>query len=179
MVRTSRGTTRYAAAALYWGIARHLPWSPRPGGSAARRIRAALARRMLDACGRGVNVEHGAWFGSGRGIELGDRSDLGMDCLVIGPLRVGRDVMMGPRCVILASRHATGRTDVPMNQQGFLPDRAVVIEDDVWLGANVTVLPGRVIGTGSIVGAGSVVTRDVPPWSVVGGNPARVLGTRR
>jgi maltose O-acetyltransferase len=54
-----------------------------------------------------------------------------------------------------------------------------VIEDDVWVGANVTVLPGRVIGTGSIVGAGSVVTRDVPPWSVVGGNPARVLGTRR
>src|SRR3954469_6103436 len=101
MVRTSRDASRYLAATLYWGVARHLPWSPRPGGAAARRIRAGLAAPMLDACGRGVNVEHGAWFGSGRGIELGDRSDLGMDCLVIGPLRVGRDVMMGPRCVIL------------------------------------------------------------------------------
>ena len=179
MTRRGRSATRYAAAIVYWGFARHLPWSPRPGGRVARRLRGALAARMLDACGRDVNVEHGAWFGSGRGIELGDRSDIGMDCLVIGPLRIGRDVMMGPRCTILASRHATGRVDLPMNQQGFLPDRAVVIEDDVWLGANVTVLPGRVIGTGSIVGAGSVVTRDVPPWSVVGGNPARVLGTRR
>ena len=179
MVRTKRGVSRNLAALAYWGVARHLPWSPRPGGAIARRIRGALAARMLDRCGRDVNVEHGAWFGSGRGVELGDRSDLGMDSLIIGPLRVGRDVMMGPRCVILAGRHATGRTDVPMNQQGFLPDRAVVIEDDVWVGASVTVLPGRVIGTGSIVGAGSVVTRDVPPWSVVGGNPARVLGTRR
>ena len=176
---TSRGSTRYLAAIAYWGGARHLPWSPRPGGRLARRVRGALAARMLDACGRDVNVERGAWFGSGRGVELGDRSDIGMDCLIIGPIRIGRDVMMGPRCVILASRHATASTDEPMNRQGFLPDAPVVIEDDVWIGAGTTILPGRVIGTGSIVGAGSVVTRDVPPWSVVGGNPARVLASRR
>lgn len=179
MAGLSNSSKRYAAALVYWGVGHRLPWSPRPGGAAARRIRGFLAARMLDSCGVDVNVERGARFGSGRGVELGDRSSLGLDCLVIGPLRVGKDVMMGPRCMILASRHATGRVDVPMSTQGFLPDRAVVIEDDVWLGAGVTVLPGRVIGTGSIVGAGSVVTRDVPAWSVVGGNPARVLGTRR
>lgn len=96
---------RFAASALYLGAARHLPWSPRPGGRVARRTRAVLAQHMLDACGDDVNVEHGAWFGSGRGVRLGDRSDLGMDVLCLGPVRIGRDVMMGrgARCW----RHAT------------------------------------------------------------------------
>ncbi len=134
---------------------------------------------MLDACGTDVNIEHGAWFGSGRGVELGDRSDIGMDALVIGPVRIGSDVMMGPRCVLLASSHRTSSVDVPMNVQGFVEDRVITVEDDVWIGAGVTILPGRRIGRGSIVGAGSVVTVDVPPWSVVAGNPARVVRDRR
>jgi maltose O-acetyltransferase len=133
---------------------------------------------MLDECGRDVNVEHGAWFGSGKGIRLGDRSDIGMDALVIGPVHIGRDVMMGPRCVLLASAHDTSRVDLPMNRQGFRPDRPIVIEDDVWIGAGCIILPGRRIGTGSIVGAGSVVADDVPTWSVVAGNPARVVRRR-
>jgi len=170
---------RYPAALAFWLFARHLPWSPRPGGRIAKRIRGALARRMLEQAGRDVNIERGAWFGSGKGVRLGDRSDLGLDCLIIGPVRIGADVMMGPRCVILASSHRTDRIDVPMNRQGYLPDREVVIGDDVWIGANVTILPGRVVGKGSIVGAGSVVTRDVPEYAVVGGNPARVIGSRR
>nr|WP_231134366.1 DapH/DapD/GlmU-related protein [Motilibacter deserti] len=65
-----------------------------------------------------------------------------------------------------------------MNQQGFVDDRPVVIEDDVWIGANVVILPGRTISTGSIVGAGSVVTKDVPPRTVVAGNPAVVVKNR-
>jgi maltose O-acetyltransferase len=166
------------ATAVYLGFARHLPWSPRPGGGVSRRIRAGLARQMLDECGRNVNVEHGAWFGSGRGIRLGERSDLGMDSLIIGPLAVGRDVMMGPRCILLASSHAFASVDLPMNAQGFAEDRPIVIEDDVWVGAGAIVLPGVRIGTGSVVGAGSVVTKDVPPWTVVAGNPARVVRNR-
>lgn len=178
-MRISRAFTRTPAALAYWLLARHLPWSPRPGGAVARRVRGGLARRMLDRCGQDVNVERGAWFGSGRGVELGDRSAIGLDCLLIGPVTIGSDVMMGPRCTILASRHDTSAVDRPMAAQGFLPDLRVTIEDDVWIGANTTILPGRVIGRGSIVGAGSVVTKDVPPWTVVGGNPARPIASRR
>ncbi|WP_432490939.1 acyltransferase [Kineococcus gypseus] len=176
---TVRRAQRLSATAIYLGLSRHLPWSPRPGGRLARRARAASARWMLDECGRDVNIEHGAWFGSGKGIVVGDRSDIGMDALVIGPVRIGRDVMMGPRCVLLASAHETRRLDVPMNQQGFREDRPIVIEDDVWIGAATVILPGRRVGTGSIVGAGSVVVSDVPPWTVVAGNPARVVKKRR
>ena len=65
-----------------------------------------------------------------------------------------------------------------MWKQGFTPPRAVIIEDDVWIGARVTILPGVHIGKGSVLGAGSVITSDVPPYAVVGGNPARVLKYR-
>ncbi len=174
----ARRAGRLAASAAYLAVARHLPWSPRPGGAVARRLRGALATAMLDRCGSDVNIEHGAWFGSGRGIEVGDRSAIGMDALVIGPLTVGDDVMMGPRCVLISEGHGAGSVDVPMNRQGFVPSRRIVIEDDVWIGAGVTILPGRRIGRGSIVGAGSVVTRDVPPYSIVGGNPATVIRQR-
>ncbi|WP_432511352.1 acyltransferase [Kineococcus sp. SYSU DK001] len=179
--RASRASrlARGAGAVAYLGLARHLPWSPRPGGKVAKRLRALTAKAMLDRCGQDVNVEHGAWFGSGKGIELGDRSAIGMDALVIGPVRIGNDVMMGPRCVLLASAHETASVDEPMTAQGFRDDRPIVIEDDVWIGAGCTILPGRRIGTGSIVGAGSIVTADVPPWTVVAGNPARVVKHRR
>lgn len=170
---------RRLAVAGYLVLGRHLPWSPRPGGGVARQIRAQLARRMLDTCGDEVNIEHGAWFGSGRGISVGDRSAIGLDALVIGPVTIGRDVMMGPRCVLLSTNHEFGSTDVPMNAQGFQADRPIVIEDDVWIGAGTTILPGCHIGRGSIVGAGSVVTHSIDPWSVVGGNPARLLRRRR
>ena len=133
---------------------------------------------MLDHCGIDVNIEHGAWFGSGRGIRLGDRSDIGMDAMVIGPVTIGRDVMMGPRCILLASSHRVASTELPMNRQGFLPDREIVIGDDVFIGAGSIILAGRSIGSGSIIGAGSVVTRDVEPWTIVAGNPAQLIRHR-
>jgi len=169
---------RYAAAVVYWSFAIRLPWSPRPGGRAAKQIRWWLGRQMLDECGRDVSLEKGAWFGSGKGIRVGDRSVIGLDCLVIGPLVLGEDVMMGPRCTILGVNHRTDSLDVPMNAQGLEDERPVVVESDVWIGAGSTILPGRRIGRGSIVGAGAVVTKDVEPYSIVGGNPARLLRRR-
>jgi maltose O-acetyltransferase len=169
---------RKLAALVYWGLARHLPWSPRPGGRLAKAFRGFLAGRMLDSCGRSVNIEHGAWFGSGRGVRVGDRSAIGLDALILGPVDIGADVIMGPRCIFLSNRHDVTRHDVPVNSQGYLPALPIVIEDDVFVGAGVTVLAGVRIGANSVVGAGSVVVKDVPPGSVVAGNPATVVRKR-
>jgi maltose O-acetyltransferase len=164
---------------LYYGFARHLPYSVRPYAFGARRIRYEICRHMFASCGVNVNVEHGALINSGSKIHIGDNSGIGLDAFISGPLVIGANVITGPNCTFLAIPRNTPRTDIPMIEQGFKEARAPVLEDDVWLGANVTVLPGRRIGRGSIVGAGSVVTEDVPPYAVVAGNPAKVLKYRK
>lgn len=131
---------------------------------------------MLSACGHGVNVERHARFG--RGVTLGDNSGIGLNASVGEQTRIGNDVMMGPDCLIYTVMHRFDRTDIPMREQGYTPVRPVVIGDDCWIGSRVTIMPGVTLGRGCVVGAGAVVTRDVPPYAVVAGVPARVVRYR-
>lgn len=126
-----------------------------------------------------VNIEHGAYFGDGSEIEIGDRSGIGVDCHVYGPVHIGRDVMMGPEVIVFTANHRHDRLDVPMLDQGHLDAQPVTIGDDVWIGQRAILLPGVRIGRGAIVAAGAVLTRDVPEYAIVGGNPARILRSRR
>ena len=110
---------------------------------------------------------------------MGDHSNLGAWAYVgcSGFIAIGSNVLMGPRVSLLAEDHNAGSTDQPIKAQGVtrLP---ITIEDDVWLGAGATVVGGVTIGRGSIVAAGSVVTRDVEPFSVVAGVPAALVRSR-
>lgn len=168
---------RYACLALYYLIARHLPASDMPYSMGAKSIRGFLCRRIFKKAGKNINIEHGAYFGSGRDIEIGNNSGLGFNCRVYGPLKIGDDVMMGPDVMIFTQNHETGRLDIPMRLQ-TAPKEPVFIGDDVWIGARVIILPGKKIGKGVIIGAGAVVTKDVPDYAVVVGNPARVIKFR-
>lgn len=116
----------------------------------------------------------------GEGLRVGDGSNIGAYSFVgcSGFIEIGSNVMMGPRVTLLAETHNHGSTDVTIKSQGTSRS-FITIGDDCWLGANSTILPGVTIGTGSIVGAGSVVTEDVPSFSLVAGVPARVIRSRR
>lgn len=94
-----------------------------------------------------------------------------------GDIEIGSHVMIGPNCVLRASDHVFDDPDVPIQLQGHTGGR-IVLEEDVWLGANVVVVSGVRIGKGSVVAAGAVVTKDVKPGSVVGGVPARLIKMR-
>jgi len=158
-------------------FASHLPESFFWINFGQKNIRAFCGKLILAKCGRCVNIEKGANFPSS--AELGDHSGIGIRAQINGKVMIGNNVMMGPDVCIYAKNHAFDRTDIPMNLQGFTPEKPVVIEDDVWIGAKAIILPGVHIGTGVVIGAGAVVTKDVPDYAVVGGNPARILKMRK
>ncbi len=168
---------KYICLLLYYIIARHLPASDAPYSLGSKYIRRFLCRVIFKKAGKNLNIEHGAFFASGFEIEVGDNSGLGLNSRVTGPLKIGSDVMIGPDVMIFTQNHETSRLDVPMRLQ-TAPKKPVVIEDDVWVAARVIILPGITIHKGAIVGAGAVVTRDVPEYAVVGGNPAKVIKYR-
>ena len=158
-----------------YAFARHLPESYK-FNLGQQKIRAFCGKCLLAKCGKNVNIEKNAEFAYS--VELGDNSGLGINCRISGKTLIGNNVMMGPNVCIFTTNHAFDRTDIPMNEQGMSVQRPVVIEDDVWIGANVIILPGVTISKGSIVGAGAVVTKNVPEYAIVGGNPAKILKTR-
>jgi len=99
------------------------------------------------------------------------------------PLTIGRKVIFGPRPTIITGDHRidiVGKyiIDVTVNEKLPENDAPVVIEDDVWCGANVTILKGVTIGRGSVVAAGAVVTKSFPPYSIIGGVPAKLIKMR-
>lgn len=94
-----------------------------------------------------------------------------------GGLQIGNFVLIGPNVNILSAGHEFGNPDIPIQKQGLTYGK-IIIEDDAWIGAGSVVLQGLTIGKGAIVGAGSVVTRDVPPYAIAIGNPARIVKYR-
>lgn len=115
----------------------------------------------------------------GEGLRIGNNSNIGPYAYIgcSGYIEIGNNVMMGPRVGIYAENHVFDRTDVPMKEQG-VQRRFVKIEDDVWIAANSVILAGVTVGKGSVIAAGSVVTKDVPPYSVVAGSPAKIIKSR-
>jgi acetyltransferase-like isoleucine patch superfamily enzyme len=116
----------------------------------------------------------------GEGLKVGNGSNIGAFSYIgcSGYIEIGDNVMMGPRVNLMAENHNFEQAKIPMKEQGVTRS-FIKIEDDVWLGVGSTVVAGVTVGSGSIVAAGAVVTKDVPPYSIVGGVPARVLKSRK
>ena len=142
-------------------------------------------KRSMKYCGKSVYLRptcsdlKGLW-----NMSIGDGSSIPKGSVFYcteAPLTIGKKVIFGPHPTIITGDH---RTDVVgkfiMDSHEKLPenDAPVVIEDDVWAGANVTILKGVMIGRGSIIAAGAVVTKSCPPYSIIGGVPAKVLKFR-
>jgi len=120
---------------------------------------------------------HNTFF-DGRNIEIGDDFYAGsFNYFAGGPIKIGNHTAFANYIIVETTDHNFDDPDLSIRKQG-LDRKPVVIEDDVWIGDRVTILGGVTIGTGSIVGAGSVVVKDIPPYSVVIGNPARVVRQR-
>jgi galactoside O-acetyltransferase len=115
------------------------------------------------------------------GIRLGNGASIGQDVIISsadgGRIDIGDQVLIGPRAILIAANHDYERTDTPIILQGHVA-KPITIESDVWIGANCVVVGGVTIGRGSVVAAGAVVTKDVPPMEVWGGVPAKFIKRR-
>lgn len=167
---------------LYYSCFRYLPSNSCPIlfiGKISSKLRYVCAKNIFKKCGKGVGVERLASFGSGKDIEIGDNSNLGINCKVPSDIRIGNDVMMGPNFTCYTSNHKFDRIDIPMNKQGTTPRAKLEIGSDVWIGCDVLLMPGGYIPNGSVVAARSVVTKRFTDYCVLGGVPAKVIKFRK
>lgn len=167
---------------LYYGFARFLPKSTMPFvGSYAMKFRGWLCGKLFKSSGKKLVVENNAYFGNGKDFSVGDEAALGANFKCINRIvTIGNYLMMAEDVVFIGGGHEFSNLEMPMGHQPDLPKTPLKIEDDVWIGARAMILPGcKHIGKGAIIGAGSVVTKDVPEYAIVGGNPARILKYRK
>ena len=141
--------------------------------------RVFFVKKLFKFTGDNINIERKAKFGLGRNIVIGNNSGIGINADIPSNISIGDNVMMGPDCLIYAANHKFDSTEVPMNQQGHSDALLTIIGHDVWIGGRVTILPGKKIGNGVIIGAASVVTKDLEDFGIYGGNPATLIKKRR
>lgn len=128
---------------------------------------------------RDVTVWVATEAGAAPRLTIGDRAFVGRSVYlgVYQPISIGSSSLIGAYSYLISANHSFARRDVPIRDQGFV-GAPITIEDDVWLGTHVVVLPGVHIGRGAIVAAGSIVNRDIPPFQIWGGAPARFIKER-
>jgi acetyltransferase-like isoleucine patch superfamily enzyme len=121
-------------------------------------------------------------LGKGEGsLHIGPNTHIQSGCNLnafVNSIIIGANCMIAPHCAFTPYQHSFADTDRPMREQPLSSKGDIVIEDDVWLGLHVCVMDGVTIGQGAIIGAGAVVTEDIPPYAIAGGVPARVIRFR-
>jgi len=172
-----RWTIKKGACYLFYLlVAKHLPDDMGPIGRLCFRLRRAVCRPLLKSTEGTFGIDQGVDFGDGHSLVMRDHANIGKGTSIAGngTVTIGRHVMMGFECMII--------TETP----NYLKEgcdgnivRDVLIDDHVWLGHRVIILPGVRVGRHAIIGAGSIVTKDVPDYAIAAGVPARVLKYRK
>lgn len=194
-------TNRIKCIFEYW-IADILNVMP---GNFGNKLRYLFYRSKFETCGINISISQGFHFHGSNTVSIGSRVGFGLNNQIYasgtgnerieignnfcsnsnvminadigGRIRIGNDVIIGPNVVIRASNHRFQDRTIAIKNQGS-DSGTICIEDDVWIGANVVILPNVVVGKGSIIGAGAVVTKNVDPYSIYAGVPAKKIADR-
>ncbi|MDY0068101.1 MAG: acyltransferase [Steroidobacteraceae bacterium] len=150
-----------------------------PGGAGVR-LRRLVYRRYLQRLGANTVFQSGLRIASPERVSIGANCNFAQGVFITGGggVRIGDWVGFGPDAKVWSVNHRFEDPDRPWLLQGW-EAKPVIIEDDVWLGASVFVMPGVTIGKGAIISAAAVVNKSIPPYAIVSGNPGRVIGWRK
>lgn len=180
-----------------------ITWMP---GTIGTTLRYSIYKNKFAACGENIHVAIGCTIRGFENIVLGNNVGIGLysqiyaglskgdariaignnvsfnsnvmiNADINGEIIIEKNVIVGPNVVMRASNHDYQRTDIPIRSQGHVSG-IIVVREDVWIGANAVILPDVTIGRGAIIAAGAVVTNDVNDYEIVGGVPAKRIGSR-
>ncbi|KAG1709250.1 hypothetical protein DVH05_019893 [Phytophthora capsici] len=134
----------------------------------------SVMKQLLGSIGKNFLIEMPFRCDYGYNIRIGDDFQMNFDCVFLDgcPITIGDRVMLAPNVQLYTASHPL---DPEERSSGLEIGKPITIEDDVWIGGNTTVVPGVTIGRGAVIGAGSVVTKNVPPMCVYAGNPAKFI----
>ena len=163
---------------IYYILFQHIPMQPFPGYKLGYILRRLIVQKILIKCGKDIIVKNNCYFGNGTRLSIGNRSQLGQNARLNGKITIGEDVLMGPDVIMMSTSHAYSDLNMPINTQGEGKEKPIFIGDNVWVGTRVIILPGVSIGGHSIIGSGAVVTKSFPDYSIIGGNPAKLIKKR-
>ncbi len=165
------------AILLYRSIGMRLPHTFWPGGMVFSYIRVLLLKGMGCCVGRRCEIEPNVDVGFRPNLKIGHHCQINQN-IMMKSVELGDYVMIAPGVVMLDRFHHFDRLDIPMAKQGESERKVIKIGNDVWIGQNAIIMPGLEIGDGVIVGAGSVVTKNIPAYAIVTGVPAQILKYR-
>ena len=177
-LKESLGIRRTLGLLVYYGIAQFIPkrwFLARPGIV----LRAWLAKRIFAECGWGLDLGPRVYIGNGAKIHVGNRSAINAWSRIeaADDIYIGDHVNIGPQVIIYTSDHNFRRRELLIQQQGF-SFAPVRIGNDVYIGGRAVIQKGVTVHDGAVIGTAAMVTRDVPPYTIVAGVPARPIGTR-
>ncbi|THB80830.1 MAG: acyltransferase [Desulfobacteraceae bacterium] len=161
---------------IYKMIATHLPSGMGPIGRGCALLRRTLSRPLLKKSAKIFSIDQGADFGNGSCLAISERTNIGayFSLSGTGTLSFGEHIAMGRECMFITQNHK-------YLEEGFdgFEIKDITVGSHVWFGHRVTVLPGVTIGDHTIIGAGAVVTKDIPDYAIAAGNPAKVIKYRK
>lgn len=162
---------------IYLLVINKLP-STHNSNSFINKLRILYLKRVFGYIGKNANIRDNIKFAIGSNIYIGENSGIGEKSFIqdLGTIEIGNNVLMGPEVMIYTANHNIEKEKLIREQGNSIGN--VIIGNDVWVGARAIILPNVKIGTGAVIAAGAVVTKDVEEYSIVGGIPARKISQR-
>jgi maltose O-acetyltransferase len=163
--------------ALYYLFFKHLPSTIFPGGKLFLLLRIWCLRRII-TIGKNCKVQKGVYIGKGKNIKIGNNCHIN-EYVRLNNVTIGNNVMIARESIILGAMHEYDDVNKPIIEQGVKETSHTIIEDDVWVGLRVIILPGLRVKKGCIIGAGAVLTKDTEENGIYGGVPAKRIKERK
>jgi len=162
---------------IYYIFIKQLPSSFYPLGGCFNYIRIIILKKVIRDFGIKNKIQKGVYFGNGQDISIGSNCQINEN-VKLDNVVIGNYVMIAPGVTILGKMHNFSSIETPMILQGEKKVLPTIIEDDTWIGTNAIIMPGITISKGSIIGAGSVVTKNTNQFGIYAGVPAKLIKYR-